>query len=481
MSVVKWVAGGAGIVLAAFAAVPWYMGTKTEETFREYAAQPADAVRSPVTVKIVRYDRGWLSSSALTRISLAAEPNFYVDVRHEISQVPHPSGSLVKVHSVPQFSSGVREELTHYFGEQAPFSVDTFVRYNGERLTTVSSPAFEKPMRNLPGTTMHWGGLSGTVAIDAQEQLAAKIRLPGLKVTGQMLSAELGTLTMEANWRVAGAVINWEGDTKVALDRLTYSGLGSQGSLDQLALNFYQRNQGDNVDFGYLLRVGAVQVTHGSAAEQSYSNAVLELEVANVNRKALTQYVDAVGGGADSRPIKLSPQQTLDLAAELLRSSPTITLKQLAVQTPKGTVSAQATVSFDGKDLQAVQFSPQLIERVRMKASLSISDALLRSELQRKMGAQMDIGSTQPQAGGGEVDPSAIPANPIDEQIKRLTDAGFLRVQDSQLMIDAELVSGRFMINGQPADQLFGGAMPFLAPVPQPQPEASPAGSQVKF
>jgi len=483
MSALKWVAGGAGIVLAACAALPWYMGTKAEETFREYAAQPADAAQSPVSVKILRYDRGWLSSSALTRISLVADSNVHVDVRHEISQLPHPGGSLVQVHSVPQFSSGVREELNYYFGAQAPFSVDTSVRYNGERITTVSSPAFEKPMRNVPGTTLHWGGLKGTVSIDAQHRLTATARLAGLRVTGEMMSGELGAFTMEANWRVEGAVLDWEGDTKLALERLTYSALGSQGSLDRLAVSFYQRNQGNNANFGYLLRVGAVKVAHGSAAEQSYSNGVLELEVANINRKVLAQFVDAAGGGAESRPAKLSPQQTMEIAAELLRSSPTITLKQLAVETPKGTVSAQATVSFDGKDLQAVQFSPQLIERVRMKATLSISDGLLSSELQRKTGSQMEIGLSRPEAGSGGADPNAMSQDPTGDQIKRLTDAGFLRAQGSQLIIDAELVSGRFMINGQPADQLLGGALPFLAPVPQPlqQPEASPAGSQVKF
>src|SRR5262244_3384008 len=97
------------VVLAvAAAAVPWYVGNQYERQVRDEVSELSRAVQSPLNVMLVRYNRGWLSSEAVVRFTLRAEPQLFLDVRQQISQWPEPSSGWLRVRSLPEWSGPVK-------------------------------------------------------------------------------------------------------------------------------------------------------------------------------------------------------------------------------------------------------------------------------------------------------------------------------------------------------------------------------------
>jgi uncharacterized protein YdgA (DUF945 family) len=447
---------------------------QAEQAMRAEVNKMAGSAQFPLNVTFMRYDRGWLSSTAVTRLTLKAEPSIYLDLRHEISQLPGPGRGWMRVRSVPQWNGGIKTTLDHYFAGQPALTVESVVGFDGSRRTTFSSPAFSQPVQEAPGAKLTWGGMEGTISIGPGKRMAASAAAPHLTLQAGDTQAGLKSLKFDASWEMHGPAADWEGETRVALGELRFSGPRDQVAMKDLSGAAYQRSKGDSVLLGYALRVGAGSSAKAGEVENSFSNAVLELEFDQINKKALAKYLDDVGAG---ERLAVVPQSTfvaqtmIDLAAELLRGSPVIRLKKLGLETPSGAVSAQATVSFDGSNLAEIRFSPELLSRLQAKGNVEIAASLLRSQLQRKVRPQVEVTLVQQGAQSTEDNIRAVSEKLTDAQLKSLTDTGILRPNGTNFTVEAEFAGGQVLVNGQPASQLFGA---ILAPPPAVQRPARP-------
>ena len=476
MNKLALIAAPVAILAAAACALPWYLGVRAEQALRAEVSQLVSNAQFPMNVTFTRYDRGWLSSTAVTRLALKAEPNVYLDLRHDISQLPRPHSGWVRVRSVPQWNGEIRAILDHYFAGAPALTVESVVDFDGGRTTTFSSPAFSQPLHDMPGATLTWGGMEGAISVGAK-RLAARATAPRLTLQGVGIQAGLKSLRFESSWEMRGAA-DWQGEAKVTLAELRFSGPRDQVAMQDLSGAAYQRSKGDSVLLGYALRVGAGSSAKAGEAENSFSNAVLELEFDQINRKALLKYFDDVGIGEPPAAAKNSfaTRTTLDLAAELLRGSPVIRLKKLGVETPSGAVSAQATMSFDGSNLADVDFSPELLSRLQARGTVEIAASLLRSQLQRKVRPQIEVALSQQGAQRTEENVNALSEKLIEAQLKSLTDAGILRLSGANFVIEAELASGQVLVNGQPLSHLFGAIVTPSERPTRPQPTELQAG-----
>ena len=75
MNKLALVAVPVAILAAAACALPWYLGMQTEQAMRAEVSKMASSAQFPLNVTFMRYDRGWLSSTAVTRLTLKAEPS----------------------------------------------------------------------------------------------------------------------------------------------------------------------------------------------------------------------------------------------------------------------------------------------------------------------------------------------------------------------------------------------------------------------
>jgi uncharacterized protein YdgA (DUF945 family) len=465
------------VLAGAACAVPWYVGMQTEEAMRAQVAALAGNAQFPLNVVFTRYERGWLSSTAMSRLTFKAEPRMYLEVHHDISHVPDTQAGWVHVRSVPHWDASLKSTLDYYFDGKPAITVDTVIGFDGSRRTVFASPAFSKPLQNLPDAKLSWGGLQGQAALNADKRLVASASMPHFGMQGGDNEAGLDTLKLDADWDVRGTATDWQGETKLALGQVHFSGAQEKLALNDVSAAAYQRAKGDTVLIGYVLHVGSGSSTQSGKAEQAFSNAVLDLEFDQINKKALAKYFNDLGNaenpGGSAAHNPAAAQLWMELAGDLLRGSPVIRLKQLGVQTPAGAVSAQATVTFDGSNLTAIQMSPELLNRLQAKGNLEISGTLLRAQLQRKMRPQIEVALVQQGGESTEERIRALSEKLTEDQLKSLTDNGLLRANGASFTVEAEFAGGLMLVNGQPANQLFG-AMMMMPPVPAqpPVPEA---------
>lgn len=454
----------------AAAAIPWYAGSQYERAARAQVSELSRLPQLPFNVTLVRYTRGWLSSEAVVRFTLKAQPNLFLDLRQQISQWPHPNSGWLRVRSLPEWSGPVKAALDYYFDGQPALSFDSVIGFDGSERTTLTSPAFKKPSQHDPAAIVSWGGLQGALLEGADRKWTMHASAPHLQVEGGEAAGGMKAFTFDTRWGSGATTADWQGETKLSLGEVRFSGAHERLELKDMSWAAYQRSSGENVSLGYALRVREVTSAKAGETANSFSNAVLEIELDQISKQALTRYIDGMRSAQQAGSTQDHPaaDKMLDLFAELLRGSPVVRLKQLGVETPSGAVSAQATVTFDGSNLTDVRLSPELLNRLQGKGHVDIASALLRSQLQRKTRPQVEVALQQQGTQPNEDNIKALSEKLTEAQLKSLTDNGILRLNGSNFTLEAELAGGQVLLNGQPASQVFGELMGPSLPREQP-------------
>src|SRR5690242_13197692 len=253
----KLVAVFAGVLASAACAAPWYNGMRVEQSMRQYLEERNAEKQSPFAMTTVSFNHSWLSSEAVTRVALKADPSVHFDVHHHIAQVPDRMG-WVRVHSVPQWPKEMKAELDYYFSGQPPLAIDTLVDYEGRHVSQLYSPPFNKPLHQHPEATVAWGGLQGTISVDPESHWQGSVSMPSVGIEGGGHQASAEGIKVELKWDTRGAAMDWQGETKIGMDEFRYSAALQQLTLKDFAGGFSQRSAGTDVQFGYVLRVGSV-------------------------------------------------------------------------------------------------------------------------------------------------------------------------------------------------------------------------------
>lgn len=475
MNVVKLTGVALVIIAGAAGAVPWYSGMQTEREMREAVATSAADKQAPYTTALVHYERGWLKSRATTRLTLRADPRFQIDVKHEISTMPSTS-ALVHVHSVPQWPSEAKPMIDYFFGGQPALTVDTFYNYDGSRISRFASPTFTKAVPQHPEATVTWGGLQGTLTRQGETKYVAQATAPSITVEGGTEGQfVISGLRVDSNWDTQGAQVDWQGDAKFAVAEMRFETPTQQVTAKDFGGAFFKHSKGSDLQIGYALRLGSGSSAKAGTPGQSFSNAVLEIQVDKLAKAAVARYLTDFGNAekidmdADART-RLTTQLVTKLAMELLRGSPEVHLKKLGVETPGGSMLAHADVVFDGKDLPE-NFSPMdLIPRITAKADVKLSGTLLRTQMQSQVRPQVEVALRA--QGGASTDDNVRAASEqmAEMQIKQATEAGLLRAAGPDFVMEGQYAKGELTINGRPANQLFGGLFGGTPMLNAPQP-----------
>jgi hypothetical protein len=464
----------AALAAAAGAAVPWYVGMETEKYFQSQLNEALLGTNSSVTVKMVQYDRGWLGATAVQRVALKADPSVQFDIHHQIDHLPDPSTGWLKVHSTPRWPKDVQAGADYYFGNQPALTLDSVLDFDGHLTTTLASPAFSKPMLKSPDTTVSWGGASGTLAFAQGGKMQVKLQAPSVGVSNAGMNLQIANSVVEANWVLLGAETDWHGDSSLSIANISVASPVGKGSLSGLQALVSQRDQGETIQVGYVLKVGKGEATGAGQSAMAFSNAVLDVEVDRLDKKAIAKYMQDLHNAQAAKVSqdamnRLAVQLGMSLMTDLLKGSPVLRIKQLGVETGAGAIAGNATISFDGKELGQPSMPMEWLQRVSFNGTGEISRGLLKSMMQSKMQAQA---ATLFEQNGTPADPAQIQQlvdRALEDQFKTWGAAGLVQDKGDKLAIQAELSQGKLLVNGRPGDHLMPPVM--MAP-PAPRPAA---------
>jgi len=457
------------LVAAAGAAFPWYLGWETEQGFKQGLDHAALGGNSPMSVSLVRYERGWLHSTAVHRVTLKADPEVHFDVLHDIRHLPDPKQGLVIVQSTPRWPEKVQAAADYYFGGKPALSLQTVKRFDRSVSMTLESPAFSKPMLTEPGVTLTWGGASGEMSLEGPARVVLALDLPRVEVDGSGVKAVFAAIQMAGDWNVAGNQAEWSGQTTLSIGELSFTSPFGGGTLKGLESSMVQRNQGETVLVGYSLKVQEGSATEPGAHPQGFQDAVLDIELDRLDKKTLVKYFDDVAGAQQAQVTpeaqsRLAVQLALGMMTEMLKGSPEMRVKKLGMQTANGAVAGSAVLSFDGNGMPAGASQAEMLSRVRFTGSAELSSTLLQAWVAKQVRAQAASALSQQGAPVEEAQVHTLTQQLVQQQLAGLEASGLVKAEGDKFVIRAEFASGKLSINGMPADQFLPGLIPAVQP-----------------
>ena len=470
-----------GLLVVAAGALPWYLGVQAEERLRAATAE-RNAAGSPFAVTLVQYRRGWLDSTALHRISLKADPSVHFDIQHDIEQLPDPSGNLVRIRSTPRWPEQVQAAADYYFAKQPALTVETVVDYERNVAVRISSPAFSRPLLTQPNVKLTWGGAQGAMHFTGDSKMKLELSMPQLAFAGDGATADLTRASLHGEWTTAGSQLDWQGETRIAVEKVALESPNGGGVLKGIETTMLQRNQGQTILVGYAVKVKEGVATGVGIEQQGFTDAVLELELDRLDKKALSKYFDDLTnaeqtGVSQQARTQLAAQLWLGLMSDLLKASPEMRVKQLGMKTANGTLNGSAVLGFDGKDFTQIGSPAELMARTKFTAAAEASGILLRAWLAKDAHAHAVKVLSERGTYPDEAQVKQLAEELIQEQLMALQTAGVLKPEGDKFVLRAELASGKLMVNGNAADQLLG---PMLVPPPATMPAPAPASEERK-
>lgn len=444
------------------AATPWYVGYQAQRDMNEWIAKANAAPDATYTLSVVGYDRGWRRSVAVVRVALRGAPEVFVDLRHQLRHGPDPSFGWLAIDVAPQWEGEVRAAFQQFFGDEPAFTVAAQQGFDGAWQMTLASPRFEKPLKSGASATLVWGGASGTGTIDPDGRVVFAVTAPRLALTAADGSFEIAGLKLDSDGVFAGFDRLWTGRMTLAFKELKGAGGAGEIGVQNASLAARQKDQGATVNVGFAFKVGALRWAGDGPQPRTASDIVWEVELDQLDKQALLKYsksvaeIQAQGLPPDALAVAFQGV-VMQLATDLLKGSPVLRLKRVGFATAEGLFSAEGALSFQGGDAKTPVALPEALQRVKFQGSAKVGRRLLQTAIAER---SRDEAKLQLESRGYDAseDSLKLAADKVAEgRIQALEQAGIVRAEGTEVMVDAAWEKGELTINGKPAEGL--GAM----------------------
>lgn len=353
----RWIAGIVIIIAILAAATPYVVGWRVESLFKHHVARVSDRTGYPV--RIVRYDRGWLHSRAVTRVSL--QDDVTLTMKHRITHGPYGVSGWADIESTPVLQG--QSALVHYFGDKPALTVDTLFGFGGDVYLHATSPAFRKKARGARGGTLVWGGARINAHYDGKRihykagmpKLVVKSDHGELSVSGAKLRGE-GSLFPPAGSGDGG--IDWASKSKARVQKIFVYAPG-KGERVQASLRWHMKtgldkNGNYGVDLRFQVRNGVFSLPRQSGGHKpfEFDKAVFHASIQGVPTKPLAKFIYLIrhlsirNGGGPEVAGKKALVTLQRLLPRLLAEDTRLVVEIPPVQSNLGKLGLQASASF---------------------------------------------------------------------------------------------------------------------------------------
>lgn len=474
----KWFGGIVVIVALAavgFSGAAYWSGTQAERWYRD--TLQAGASSSPnVRFATLRYERGWFSSQAVTRIQLdrpggselrEADPSF--SIRQDIYHGPLPlagrsapdvpmqwTGAVVRTTLEPDSSVWTRE-LAQWYGAREPLVALSRVGFDGASDTQIIMPPLD--LNNVGDLkSLNFAGLHGQFQATPQaDAVRGTMRVPRLELLGQPETATddplagggqltLEELSLNVNQRL-GDFDLWFGESSFSVAALRVQDPASDTTL--VATHLTLTGTFEPQDAQQVAGEVVIQAENIATDEQSGAGS-LRLTLRNLDGHTIVRLQQWQQQSASQPDDPQALDELLALLKTLLRGQPELVLDTQASLT-QGEWMARLTLNFQDFAVDRLLQDPtgalNALEKGWAEAAISrnLVETLLADHVAEELHA----------LAGESADPADEPMirsmaeQQATEQLQGLIAMGFIRLEDGQYRSAARFESGRLFVNDQ--------------------------------
>jgi uncharacterized protein YdgA (DUF945 family) len=463
----SWISVAIVVVLAgSYPGLAWYSGKTVESRMNDYRARVL-AQAPYLTVAEQKYERGIYRSreeityefgrslfGALATASAAAGAasggaapdltrGLRFTVRSEIEHGPFPgfgAPGLARIETEFAMSESTQRELAKAFGNRKPIEIVTRLKYDGDGVTELSSPAFDNFSLGKTQGTLSWKGFKATIAF-GRDLLWIKAHgaAPGMEVKApDAESVKLEEVAFASNSELAFddlyigdvsmsvksmSVVPRAGDTS-GPKRMSMDGVEYAGKLDR---------KDDFLDLNGRFKIAGLDVEAVELSDLHYEITLKHMHGPTIAafmrlmRKSLSDGSLAHGAGAESA----LAQDARRLGIELLKHEPQLVIDKISFAMPEGDAKMSGIVriiDFDPADLEGPAGPAGLVPKLDARVDVSIAEGLLE-----KISASSERGNLAM----------------FEQQVAALEAQGYVTRMDGRLVTHIEFREGALTFNGK--------------------------------
>lgn len=477
------------VIAAAIPAVPYYIGTTVEETFRiEHEEAAQDAALSGFNIELVDYQRGLLNATATSRISIIVpddKETISLEMRHKISHVPQLDNQVIAtVDTELVLSDAVAATLDQLFKGQTPLSINTRIFLDGHQEGTFHSPSTRGQLSGKETIAIEWEGLSGTAwQSPTRDNITFNIHTPG--ITASPIKDEPVADNAEEAVIVPANVTDSAEAESVSVKELRYKGEmqrgesgmwqgKAEGSISTVSVNVKNKAmpltmlinsiilKGEQSENNGLINAnGALTANSINVNGFLLSNAVYDITVENIDADAMLAWQQTT---AKMMKGEVNPENPLEPMFEhiptLFNAQPVIKFNDISVDSSMGRFAIKMDTRINGKWDEVMLQNPAMIVpmiRVELHANLprAIVVSTLQSQIRSTILRQAALSETEMTAEKVE---GAVNQT-MQQQLGGMIAQGFIKENATQLETHIEFNAGQLTVNGMDASPMIGMLM----------------------
>jgi uncharacterized protein YdgA (DUF945 family) len=429
-----------GVIVLSYPGVAWVSGIVIESRIQHTERQMLDQVPYFTLVKR-EYHRGVYRSTEIATYGFrspvpqsmnaaggaALPPAATITVESDIQHGPFPGAhamALAVVDSTLVTPPALQSEL----GSKSLLRVHTLVGLFGGTTTNVMSPAAS--VRLADGSSLAWGGLTGTVTTHrAQTGWSGMLSAPRLAFTGPQGGIELTGLEYSGSHQEAFDGL-YLGAGTLTIERLDgTSPRSGDYSLQRISISSTSKADGEFFD----MRVDAGMDAARIAAVQ-LKNVVYSESFEHIHGPTFASMTQAIRqaqhqAGANQQQLEAGLQEAVRrYGVDLLLQDPVLEIRQVSFAMPEGSFLLSARISAPGLSRADLQW-PAAILALKSHAAVT-ADLRVDNGLVRKL---LSMGGSSPRIGA---------------QLASFEQQGYLTAGSTAVTTHLDYSGGRLTLNG---------------------------------
>ncbi|MCW8828015.1 MAG: YdgA family protein [Gammaproteobacteria bacterium] len=462
----KFLIAGVVVIGGAVLAAPYLIGTHAEGRFTQGHEWLQQEILYPqVSVQPGEYRKGWLTSETSTRFSFTpageGEAPLSFELVHHINQIPSPMG-MMRIESELALPPEMAEKLEGHLRGGPLLSAETVVGFDGNATTTLTSPGYSGPLQSGERVQLDWRGLEGTFNSDGKMgHITASLTAPGLSIKDGEGSVTLSRMHYNTDL-VRGAYDLWFGTADATLEGIEFDVETPENGparmqMSKARLTTEQHEDDTRVDIDGKLTFETFEVNGFNVSDGIYEVAYHNLDAASLGQ--LNTTLKQIMHEQPQDPSLLVDSMKSHVQG-LLSQKPELSIRQLRIETPMGTVSGKLHMVLTDPLTDAMMQNPIMlmdILRVDLDASLPkpMVMGLLSSSARNSV---TQIAKTQGRSLSSEEVTERSNAL-MQQQLQGLLAQQLMVEQGENYLTSIHYARHKLMINDQDATPMIGALL----------------------
>ncbi len=435
----KLVVGLGVVIVAGVAAAPYVSGMMIEQQLQSVSALPG--MSDGLTWSLDSYQRGYLSSTATSHLTLAAADGtrYLIHFKQTINQIPEMDGRYATIQTVWVPDADIKPQVERLFSGKDPVVLNTALNVFGGSRTQGEFASINQPQVKFSGGTL-------TINTAASGKFSYAAAFDSLNIAGQNdeegmpQSAAFKGITLDADGEMdKKSHIAWNGQFAMKVASLT---VGNEGALSGLTLTSHSLRTGDDFAVDVGLDVTKADFSTAPPAFRTMKDLKFKYGVSRIDANAFEEIIKQIQqaqkqGADDPEQMKQVLGMTvMGQLPALINAGPKFEIDPISFKLADGTVALHFAAELPpGHGSDGMSNPTSLLNLLDMKGDFSVPEAVYQA-------AQAEAGSDRQAMN--------------EQQLQQMVQKGYVTQSNGMLSTNFAFKEGQLTINGQPANDLLG-------------------------